>query len=209
MFTSMDYPFEDEAFGRLAADEVDALVGPDRGPPEHGRPVRQQRGRAAGRDARPRSRARADPVLRRDRPGDRTGGRPRRGLRSVGAVRRRASDRSGPRRHDYYGVGGYRAPSCPTRGRAASGSRPSASRSRTSPTRRLSPTLVPEPPYEAFVHHPHWKAGVARDCRIGLGLRRPARLSTSRSSSSGSTRTAPRGRPRPVSRAVTRGHAAR
>ena len=30
-----------------------------------------------------------------------------------------------------------------------------------------SPTLVPEPPYEAFVHHPRWKAGVARDAGSG------------------------------------------
>ena len=57
MFANMDYPFVDEAF-RATSPRTRSAGSPIglAGRPEHGRPVRQQRGRAAGRDARARPR---------------------------------------------------------------------------------------------------------------------------------------------------------
>ena len=167
MFASMDYPFDDEAFGRVAAGEVGAVAEPDRRPPEHGRPVRQQRGRAAGRDARARHRARPDPVLRRDRPGDRAA-RPASTPSTSRQRRSAATCRCVPTAGvtNYYGVGGYRAPLSDAR---TSGVRFAAEclAFANVPDEEALATLVPEPPYEAFVHHPHWKAGVARDAGSG------------------------------------------
>jgi beta-mannosidase len=67
---------------------------------------------------------------------------------------------------NYYGVGGYRAPLSDAR---TSGVRFAAEclAFANVPDEEALATLVPEPPGEAFVHHPRWKAGVARDAGAG------------------------------------------
>ena len=95
------------------------------------------------------------------------GGRPRRDLRPVGAVRRRAAHAARPRRDELLRRRRLSRRPCPMRARAVSGSRPSASRSPTCPTTRPSRRSFREPPDEAFVHDPRWKAGVARDAGAG------------------------------------------
>ena len=169
MFASMDYPFERRGVRRgAAAAEVARARDATGGPAEHGRAVRQQRGRAAGRDARPRSRAGAHPLLRRDRPGDRRGrpGSTRSTCPSApfgGDLPMRPRPRASS---NYYGVGGYRAPLSDAR---TSGVRFAAEclAFANIPGDEALATLVPEPPGEAFVHHPRWKAGVPRDAGAG------------------------------------------
>jgi beta-mannosidase len=67
---------------------------------------------------------------------------------------------------NYYGVGGYRGPLSDAR---TSGLRFAAEclAFANVPDEEALATLVPEPPGEAFVHHPRWKAGVARDAGSG------------------------------------------
>ena len=67
---------------------------------------------------------------------------------------------------NYYGVGGYRGPLSDAR---TSGLRFAAEclAFANIPDESIVETLVPEPPYEAFVHHPRWKAGVPRDAGSG------------------------------------------
>ena len=163
MFASMDYPFEDEAFGRIAEAEVRDVAARLAGRPSTRRAVRQQRGRAAGRDARPRP-----------RPGPHS----RSSIRScpeiaaaagLDAVYVPSAPFGGelPMRPDrgvtnYYGVGGYWGPLSDAR---TSGVRFASEclAFANIPDDEALATLVPEPPGEAFVHHPRWKAGVVRD----------------------------------------------
>jgi beta-mannosidase len=165
-FMSMDYPFEDDAFGRLTADEVDALVGRIAGRPSTAvlcgnSEIAQQVAmlgldlgltripffdetvpaivRAAGLDA----------VYVPSAPfGGEVPMVPDRGV--IG----------------YYGVGGYRAPLSDAR---TSGVRFAAEclAFANVPDEEALASLVPVPPYEAFVHNPYWKAGVARDAGSG------------------------------------------
>ena len=100
MYMSMDYPFADEAFGRAAADEVRTAAGVRGRPAQPRRRVRQQRGRAAGRDARAGHGPGPDPVLRRGRPGGDRGGRLRRDLRPVCAMGWRPAHPARPRRDE-------------------------------------------------------------------------------------------------------------
>ena len=67
---------------------------------------------------------------------------------------------------NYYGVGGYRV--------ALSDARTSGVRFAGEclafanvPDEEALAALVPEPPFDAFVHHPRWKAGVPRDAGSG------------------------------------------
>jgi beta-mannosidase len=66
----------------------------------------------------------------------------------------------------YYGVGGYRAPLSDAR---TSGVRFAAEclAFANVPDEEALASLVPVPPYKAFVHSPYWKAGVARDAGSG------------------------------------------
>jgi beta-mannosidase len=67
---------------------------------------------------------------------------------------------------NYYGVGGYRQPLADAR---TSGIRFAAEclAFANIPDDEALATLVPEPPGEAFTHHPRWKAGVPRDAGAG------------------------------------------
>jgi beta-mannosidase len=67
---------------------------------------------------------------------------------------------------NYYAVGGYRAPLSDAR---TSGVRFASEclAFANVPDEDLLATLVPEPPHDAFVHHPRWKAGVPRDSGSG------------------------------------------
>ena len=165
-FMSMDYPFEDEAFGRLAADEVDALAGRLAGRPSTavlcGNSEVEQQVAMLGLDlglARIPFFDETVPAIARAAgldavyvPSAPFGGEvpmvPDRGV--IG----------------YYGVGGYRAPLSDAR---TSGVRFAAEclAFANVPDEEALASLVPVPPYEAFVHNPYWKAGVARDAGSG------------------------------------------
>ena len=100
-------------------------------------------------------------------PGDRAGGRPRRGLRPVRAVRRRGPDGSRPRASS--ATTASAAIGAPLSDARTSGVRFAAEclAFANVPDEDALATLVPVPPYEAFVHNPYWKAGVARDAGSG------------------------------------------
>ena len=137
MFASMDYPFSDERFGQPGRGRGARRRDATGRPAELGRAVREQRGRAAGRDAWPRHGTGPDPLLRRDVvPEHRRRGRARRDLRAVVAVRWRPADADRiTASRTTTGSAAIAAP-CPTHGPAASCSRRSAWPSRTSPTTR-------------------------------------------------------------------------
>jgi beta-mannosidase len=165
-YMSMDYPFEDEAFGRRAADEVEALVGRIAGRPSTavlcGNSEVEQQVAMLGLDlglARIPFFDETAPAIARAAdldavyvPSAPFGGEvpmvPDRGV--IG----------------YYGVGGYRAPLSDAR---TSGVRFAAEclAFANVPDEEALATLVPVAPYEAFVHNPYWKAGVARDAGSG------------------------------------------
>ncbi len=165
-FMSMDYPFEDEAFGRLAADEVDALVGRIASRPSTavlcGNSEVEQQVAMLGLDlglARIPFFDETAPAMARAA-----------GLDAVyvpsapfGGTVPMVPDRGVI---GYYGVGGYRAPLSDAR---TSGVRFAAEclAFANVPDEEALATLVPVPPYEAFVHNPYWKAGVARDAGSG------------------------------------------
>ena len=165
-FMSMDYPFEDEAFGRLAADEVGALAGRIAGRPSTavlcGNSEVEQQVAMLGLDlglARIPFFDETVPAIARAA-----------GLDAVyvpsapfGGAVPMVPDRGVI---GYYGVGGYRAPLSDAR---TSGVRFAAEclAFANVPDEEALATLVPVPPYEAFVHNPYWKAGVARDAGSG------------------------------------------
>lgn len=162
MFASMDYPFEDEAFARIAADEVRDVTRRIASRPSTavlcGNSEVEQQVAMLGLDvgmARipffdsvvPEIAASAglDAVYVPSSPfGGELPMRPDRGITN------------------YYGVGGYWGPLSDAR---TSGVRFAAEclAFANIPDDEALAALVPEPPGEAFVHHPRWKAGVTRD----------------------------------------------
>ena len=90
MFANLDYPFDEPRFARSSTRRCGRRSRAVRAAEPRGR-VRQQRGRAAGRDARASAGVGPRRVLRRRAPCARRRGRDRRGIRPVGANRRSAS----------------------------------------------------------------------------------------------------------------------
>jgi beta-mannosidase len=166
MFASMDYPFEDEVFAATAAAEVAQLVEGIAGRPSTavlcGNSEVEQQVAMFG----------LDMTLARIPFYDRTVPEIGRAA-GLDAVYVPSAPFGGdlPMRPDrgvtnYYGVGGYRFP--------LSDARTSSVRFAAEclafgnvPDEEALAGLVPEPPMEAFVHHPRWKAGVARDAGAG------------------------------------------
>jgi beta-mannosidase len=166
MFASMDYPFDDPGFGKLAEAEVGRLAARLAGRPSTavlcGNSEIEQQVAMLGLDM---GLARI-PFFDTVAPGI---------ARAAGldAVYVPSAPFGGdlPMRADrgvtnYYGVGGYRAPLSDAR---TSGVRFASEclAFANVPDDEALATLVPEPPGEAFVHHPRWKAGVARDAGAG------------------------------------------
>jgi beta-mannosidase len=165
-FMSMDYPFGDEAFGRIAADEVEAVALRLAGRPSTavlcGNSEVEQQVAMLGLDlglARIPFFDEIAPSIAR--------------AAGLDAVYVPSAPFGGdlPMQPDrgvigYYGVGGYRAPLSDAR---TSGVRFAAEclAFANVPDEEALATLVPDPPYEAFVHNPSWKAGVARDAGSG------------------------------------------
>jgi beta-mannosidase len=166
MFASMDYPFADHAFGRTASAEVGAVAARLAGRPSTtvvcgGSEVQQQVAmlgldldlvhipfyeevvpgllRDAGSDAIyvPSAPSGGDLPLR-----------PNRGV------------------SNYYAVGGYRAPLSDARTSGVRFASECLAFANVPDEEALS-GLVPEPPGDAFMHHPRWKAGVPRDSGSG------------------------------------------
>ena len=166
MFASMDYPFDDPEFGAVAANEVAEVAGRLAARPSttvlSGNSEVHQQVAMLGLDL-----ALLDlPFYRAIAPrialdagfdavyvaGSPSGGelplRPDRGV------------------SNYYAVGGYRAPLSDAR---TSGVRFASEclAFANVPDEDVLAALVPEPPGDAFVHHPRWKAGVPRDSGSG------------------------------------------
>ncbi len=166
MFASMDYPFEDDGFERLAEAEVRGVVERLAGRPSTavlcGNSEVEQQVAMLGLD---KTLARVPffdavvPAIA--------------GTAGLDALYVPSAPFGGdlPMRPDrgvtnYYGVGGYRAPLSDAR---TSGLRFAAEclAFANVPDEKALASLVPEPPGEAFVHNPRWKAGVARDAGAG------------------------------------------
>ncbi len=166
MFASMDYPFDDEGFGRTVQAEVRSLAERLLAHPSTavlcGNSEVQQQVAMLGLDldlvripfydeTAP-SIARAVGLDAVYVPGTPSGGdlplRPDRGVTN------------------YYGVGGYRFELSDAR---TSGLRFAGEclAFANVPDEDVLAALVPEPPFDAFVHHPRWKAGVPRDSGSG------------------------------------------
>ncbi len=166
MFMSMDYPFGDEAFGDRAAAEVRTLAGRLGSHPSTavlcGNSEVEQQVAMLGLDlglARIPFFDDVAPSVAHEE--------------SLDAIYVPSVPWGGdlPMRPDrgvtgYYGVGGYRAPLSDAR---TSGIRFAGEclAFANVPTDEALAELVPVPPYEAFVHNPYWKAGVARDAGSG------------------------------------------
>lgn len=166
MFASMDYPFDDDAFRRGAEAEVRDIVRRVAGRPSTavlcGNSEVEQQVAMLGLDM---AMARIDFFD--------NGVREIAAEMGLDAVYVPSSPFGGdlPMRPDrgvtnYYGVGGYRGPLSDAR---TSGVRFAAEclAFANIPDDEVLATLVPEPPGEPFVHHPRWKAGVARDAGAG------------------------------------------
>ena len=166
MFASMDYPFGDEGFSRLATAEVEDLVRRLAGRPSLavlcGSSEVEQQVAMLGLDI---GLARI-PFIDEVAPAiARAGG--------LDAVYVPSTPFGGelPIRPDrgvtnYYGVGGYRGPLSDAR---TSGIRFAGEclAFANVPDDETLAALVPDPPHEPFVHHPGWKAGVPRDAGAG------------------------------------------
>ncbi len=166
MFASMDYPFVDEAFGQTVEAEVRALAERIAAHPSSavlcGNSEVQQQVAMLGIDlalVRNPFYDETAPSIARSAgldavyvPGTPSGGdlplRPDRGVTN------------------YYGVGGYRFELSDARTSGVRFAGESLAFANV-PDEELLATLVPEPPYDAFVHHPSWKAGVPRDSGSG------------------------------------------
>jgi beta-mannosidase len=166
MYMSMDYPFTDEAFGRLARAEVAQLLAELGGRPSLmvicGSSEVEQQVAMLGLDlALARipffdhvvpdmiEAAGVDAVYVPSAPfGGDLPMRPDRGVTG------------------YYGVGGYRAPLSDARTSGVLFAAECLAFANVPDDEALA-SLVPEPPYEPFVHNPRWKAGVARDAGAG------------------------------------------
>ena len=166
MYMSMDYPFADAAFGRLAEAEVVQLLGELGGRPSLavlcGNSEVEQQVAMLGLDI---GLARIPffddvvPTIVEAAalrviyvPSAPFGGdlpiRPDRGV------------------SNYYGVGGYRAPLSDARTSGILFAAECLAFANVPDDEALA-SLVPEPPGEPFVHNPRWKAGVARDAGAG------------------------------------------
>jgi beta-mannosidase len=166
LFASMDYPFDDPAFSRVAVREVADVVGRLGGRPSTavlcGNSEVEQQVAMLGLDlalARIPFYDETVPAIAREA--------------NLDAVYVPSSPFGGdmPMRPDrgvtgYYGLGGYRAPLSDAR---TSGVRFASEclAFANVPDEAMVGSLVPEPPGEAFVHHPRWKAGVPRDAGSG------------------------------------------
>jgi beta-mannosidase len=166
MFMSMDYPFTDETFGDRVAAEVRVLAGRLGGHPSTavlcGNSEVEQQVAMLGLDLGLARIPFFDDVVPAAARGE-----------SLDAIYVPSVPWGGdlPMRPDrgvtgYYGVGGYRAPLSDAR---TSGIRFAGEclAFANVPTEEALAELVPVPPYEAFVHNPYWKAGVARDAGSG------------------------------------------
>lgn len=166
MFASMDYPFEDDGFLRIASEEVGDVAARLAGRPSSavlcGNSEVEQQIAMLGLDV---ALARI-PFFDSVAPEIATAA-------GLDAVYVPSAPFGGelPMRPDrgvtnYYGVGGYRGPLSDAR---TSGVRFAAEclAFANIPDDEALATLVPEPPGEAFMHHPRWKAGVARDAGAG------------------------------------------
>ena len=166
MFASMDHPFADDDFRRLAETEVRDVVGRLTGRPSTtvlcGNSEVEQQVAMLGLDP---TLARI-PFFDQDVPEiARTAG--------LDAIYVPSAPFGGdlPMRPDhgvtnYYGVGGYRGPLSDARTSGVLFAAECLAFANIPDEEALS-SLVPEPPGEAFVHHPRWKAGVARDAGAG------------------------------------------
>lgn len=165
-FASMDYPFDDEGFGAAVEAEVEELAARLAGRPSSGvlcgNSEVEQQVAMLGLDLGLARIAFYDEIV----PGiaDAVG---------LDAVYVPSAPFGGdlPMRPgrgvtNYYGVGGYRGPLSDAR---TSGVRFAAEclAFANIPDDEALATLVPEPPGEAFTHHPRWKAGVPRDAGAG------------------------------------------
>ena len=166
MFASMDYPFGDERFGRVAAAEARDVATRLAGRPSSavlcGNSEVEQQVAMLGLDMGLARIPFYDEVV----PGI---------AAEVGldAICVPSSPFGGdlPMRPDhgvtnYYGVGGYRGPLSDARTSGVLFAAECLAFANIPDDEALA-TLVPEPPGEPFVHHPRWKAGVARDAGSG------------------------------------------
>jgi beta-mannosidase len=166
MFASMDYPFENDDFARIASAEVEDVAARLAGRPSTvvlcGNSEVEQQVAMLGLDigiARIPFYDTVVPTLL--------------GAAGLDAVYVPSSPFGGalpmrPSRGvtNYYGVGGYRGPLSDARTSGVLFAAECLAFANIPDDEALA-TLVPEPPGEAFTHHPRWKAGVARDPGAG------------------------------------------
>ena len=155
---------DDEAFAASVHDRGTQQLHRLRAPSLRRGLVRQQRGRAAGGDARHAARAVAHRLFAELLPAS-----ARAGIRPCRTCRRRPSGGALPFHADtgvthYYGVGAYLRPLADAR-RATCGSRPSASASRTCP--RADVVALAMEGDAPAMHDPRWKGRVPRDTGAG------------------------------------------
>ena len=166
MFASMDYPFDDEGFARIAEAEVRDVARRLAGRPSTavlcGNSEVEQQVAMLGLDVALARIPFFDSVV----PEIATAA-------GLDAVYVPSAPFGGelPMRPDrgvanYYGVGGYRGPLSDARTSGVLFAAECLAFANIPDDEALA-SLVPEPPGEAFMHHPRWKAGVARDAGAG------------------------------------------